>query len=138
LNEITREKTAMSGKGKVLVMDDEELIRTLLGESLAYLGYQCEFAEDGDAAITHYKEAMASGEPFRVVIMDLTIPGGRGAKEAIGDLIEADPDVVVVISSGYSGDPVMADFEKYGFKGVLSKPYTMEQLDQLMRSIIGR
>jgi two-component system cell cycle sensor histidine kinase/response regulator CckA len=132
------EKTATSGKVKVLVMDDEELIRTLVGESLSYLGYQCEFAEDGDKAIALYKGAMESGEPFRVVIMDLTIPEGKGGKEAIGDLIEVDPDVAVIISSGYSGDPVMAEFEKYGFKGVLSKPYKIEQLDKLMYSIIGR
>ena len=127
----------IKGKGKVLLMDDEDMILEIVGEMLHFLGYEVEFAKDGNEAIKIYKEAKASGCPFNVVILDLTVPGGMGGKEAIKELKEIDPDVKAIVSSGYSTDPIMADFEKHGFCGVIAKPYKMEELSEILKKVIG-
>lgn len=124
------------GKGKILVMDDEKLLRDLAGQLLTHLGYDVEIAGDGAEAIQKYKNAKESEVSFDVVIMDLTVPGGMGGKEAIQKLIEIDPEVKAIVSSGYSNDPVMANFRKYGFTGVVSKPYEIKELVNAVNSII--
>lgn len=121
------------GKGKILLMDDETDVRKTTGGLLKYIGYEVEFAGDGAEAIELYKKAKASGRPFEAVILDLTIPGGMGGKEAIKKLIEIDPEVRAIVSSGYSNDPIMADFREYGFSSVVSKPYKIEELSQALR-----
>jgi nitrogen-specific signal transduction histidine kinase/CheY-like chemotaxis protein len=103
----------LKGKGKILLIDDEEDIRKVTGEILKYLGYKVEFAKDGAEAINIYKRAKVSKHPFDGVILDLVVPGGMSAKETIQKLITIDPKVKPVVSSGYS-DPIMADFRKYG------------------------
>ncbi|MBE9546567.1 MAG: response regulator, partial [Proteobacteria bacterium] len=133
--EITKSKDMethiLTGKGKILVMDDEEIVRDIVGEMLKHLGYEVAFAEDGAEAIEMYRNS-----PFDVVMMDLTIPGGMGGKEAIKKLLEIDPGARAIVSSGYSNDPVMANFEKYGFAGVVSKPYKIEELGKALYKVI--
>lgn len=126
----------VSGHGRILIMDDEEVIRELAGELLESLGYEVKLAWDGSQAVLLYQEAMAAGKPFHVVIMDLTVPGGMGGKETIKKLRELDPSVKAIVSSGYSNDPIMADFERYGFLGVLPKPYTVGTLSELLKKLI--
>ncbi|HXG64056.1 MAG TPA: ATP-binding protein, partial [Blastocatellia bacterium] len=129
--------TPRAGKGRVLVMDDEETIRNLAGRILAHLGYEAGLAENGEEAIEMYRQAKRSGRPFDVVIMDLTIPGGMGGKEAIRRLLEIDPGVKAIVSSGYSNDPVMADFRRYGFKGVVTKPYRIADLGEALHDLMA-
>jgi PAS domain S-box-containing protein len=124
------------GRGRVLLMDDEEIVRKVSGEILKEMGYEVELASDGEEAIRLYKTAMASSRPFDAVIMDLTVPGGMGGKEAIQKLREADPEVKAVVSSGYSQDPIMARYKEYGFCEVIAKPFSSIELGQIMRKVI--
>jgi signal transduction histidine kinase/ActR/RegA family two-component response regulator len=135
-----RKGTAKRGhgeKGKILVMDDERMLRRLAGQMLRRLGYEAELVEDGDEAIVIYKEAMDSGDPFDGVILDLTVRGGRGGKEAIQELKEMDPHIKAIVSSGYSDDPVMTDWRKYGFGGAIFKPYRKEDLTVALRRLLA-
>jgi len=131
-----REKRIDVRKGKILVLDDEEMVRLVARTMLKRIGYEVEFAIEGSDAIELYKKAMELNQPFDAVIMDLTIPGGMGGKEAIKRLLEIDPEVKAIVSSGYSNDPIMADFKKYGFCGVVAKPYSLEELSQVMHSLM--
>ena len=127
---------ALSGRGKVLIMDDEEMVRHVAGAMLKKLGYAFEFACDGAEAIALYKTAQESGQPFDVTIMDLTVPGGMGGKQAIQQLLVIDPAGRAIVSSGYADDPIMADYKRYGFTGVLIKPYKINQLSAEVRQAI--
>ncbi|MBW1946800.1 MAG: response regulator [Deltaproteobacteria bacterium] len=124
------------GKGKILVMDDEKMIRDVVGDMLGILGYEAEFAKDGAEAVELYKKAEQSVRPFDAVIMDLTVPGGMGGKEAVRKLAEIDPEVKAIVSSGYSDDPVMADFRKYGFSNVVAKPYNIKELGDALYEVL--
>ncbi|MDY6972926.1 MAG: response regulator, partial [Thermodesulfobacteriota bacterium] len=126
------------GKGKILVMDDEEMVRNTVGEMLESMGYEVEFARDGADALEIYEEARESGKTFDVVIMDLTVPGGMGGKEAMSRLIEIDTDVRAIVSSGYSNDPIMAEFEKHGFSGVLAKPFKIKELCNALSEVLTK
>jgi len=126
-----------SGHGRVLVVDDETAIQKLLGVMLRKFGYETEIASDGGEAIARYTAARSSGTPFDAVIMDLTIPNGMGGCEATRRLRELDPKVRAIASSGYSLDPVMANYRDYGFCGVIPKPYRAEELNRLLKEVIG-
>ncbi len=130
------EGTLCTGKGRILLMDDEEFIRQVAGEMLGYLGYEVEFASNGEETIDLYKRARESGHTFDAVIMDLTIPGGMGGRDAVRKLIEIDPNVRAIASSGYSNDPVMADYRGYGFCGVVIKPYKADELGNAVHSVL--
>jgi CheY-like chemotaxis protein len=130
------QKSVKKTKGKILIMDDEELIRDLAGQILMVAGYDVVPAKDGTEAIAIFENALRSGEPFAAVIMDLTIPGGMGGKETIRRLLRIDPQVKAIVSSGYSNDPVMAEFAFYGFSGVLEKPYNAEDLSKTLNAIL--
>jgi len=119
-------------KGKVLIMDDEEIVRDVASSMLKHIGYEVEVAKDGTKAIALYEQAQKSQFPFNVVILDLTVPGGMGGKEAIEKLIELDPQAKAIVSSGYSTDPVMSNFREYGFSSVVSKPYKIEELREAL------
>ena len=123
-----KEQPLFKGTGNVLLMDDDPNIRKMMGRQLKILGYRASLSEDGKEAILMYQTAMEKGEPFSAVIMDLTIPGGMGGKEAIGQLLKLDPKAVALVSSGYANDPVMAQCTAYGFKGVVPKPFTLKEL----------
>jgi PAS domain S-box-containing protein len=122
----TRKMTRVARR--VLVMDDELPIRELAVQLLDSIGHKTETVADGIEAIDMYQRARKQGTPFDVVIMDLTIPNGMGGKETIRQLRQLDPDVLAIVSSGYSNDPVMAEFRDYGFSGVVPKPYSTEDL----------
>jgi CheY-like chemotaxis protein len=124
------------GDGRVLVMDDDEVIRETTKNILTVLGYTVVVTPDGTNAIDEYGKAMSSGKRFDAVIMDLTVPGGMGGKEAVAKLLEIDPAARVIVSSGYSNDPVMAEFQTYGFKGIVSKPYRMRELGETIHRVI--
>jgi PAS domain S-box-containing protein len=130
------EKRLLIGKGKILVMDDEEFIRDVAIQMLSKIGYEVLVANDGNQAIEMYRQAQKSGEPFDIVIMDLTIPGGMGGKEAIQKLKKFDPNVKALVSSGYSNDPIMSNFRDYGFQGVVKKPYRIQDMSDALRSAI--
>ncbi len=135
---VAREEPARPARrAKILVMDDEDMIRELAGEMLAHLGYVCEVAADGGEAVARYRAAMEFGAPYDAVIMDLTIPGGMGGKEAIGALLALDPGTKAIVSSGYADDPVMADSAHYGFRGVVAKPYTVKELGRALDVLLS-
>lgn len=117
---------------KILIMDDDPLVREVSKRMLKALGHQADLCEDGESAILMYEEALKTNRPFDLVIMDLTIPGGLGGRDTIKKLLAIDPSANVVVASGYSNDPVMAFHEEYGFKAMLSKPYTVEKINTVI------
>ncbi len=119
--------------GSILVMDDEEIIRDLAAAMLIEIGYEVTTCADGREALSHYLSARESGTPFTAVIMDLTIPGGMGGKEAAREILSIDPSACLIVSSGYSNDPIMSDYSAYGFKGAIEKPYMIGELAQVLR-----
>ena len=127
----------VSGSGKILLMDDEEMIRDFAAEVLKELGYTVAVAEDGEEAVKLYTEAQEAGEPFTTVIMDITIPGGMGGKEAIKEILRVDADAKVIVSSGYAKDPIMSNYKEYGFVGVVPKPYNIEELSQELHRVLA-
>ena len=130
------EEKPIPGSGKILVMDDDDLVRNIAGKVLKYLGYEVNFSKDGEDAIEQFKKARKSGKPFDAVILDLTIPGGMGGKDTIEKLREIDKGIKAIISSGYSEDPLISNYRDYGFSGVVSKPYTAEQLSRVLHDVL--
>ena len=125
------------GEGKVLVMDDEEDVRVVAGAMLEILGYEVALAADGAEAIEQYMREKALGRPFLALIMDLTVPNGLGGKETMRRLRELDPQVRGIVSSGYSYDPVMANFRDYGFSGVMPKPYKISDMGRVLQEVLN-
>lgn len=123
-------------KGKILIMDDEPDILDLLKNILIQFGYQVTTSKNGLEALKLYQKALKSGLTFQVVIMDLTITGGMGGKETVTKLLKIDSNAKVIVSSGYSNDPVMANYTDLGFCGVLTKPYTPEELSKVLSQVI--
>jgi CheY-like chemotaxis protein len=127
----------ITGSGKILVMDDEEILREVACELLGHLGYSVVACSDGAEAVELYREAMINKEPYFAVIVDLTIPGGMGGKETMKKLLEIDSGVYCVVSSGYCNDPILAHYQEYGFKGVVVKPYNMETLGKVLHELLN-
>jgi PAS domain S-box-containing protein len=126
----------IQGEGKILVMDDEEMIQTIVQQMLHQIGYEVELANDGQEAIELYQEALNAGKPFDMVILDLTVPGAMGGKEAIARLCIIDANIKAIVSSGYSNDPVMSNYEEYGFSGVVEKPYNLQKLGETLNKVL--
>ncbi len=123
--------------GRILVMDDEGVILMLLNRMLTGAGYEVVQTKNGAEAIQQYREAKESGKPIDAVILDLTVPGGMGGKETMVKLLEIDPKVKAIVSSGYANDPIMADYKKYGFSGVVTKPYDIKQMQETLRKVLA-
>ncbi len=126
-----------TGHGRVLIMDDEAIILDAAGKILQTAGYEVELAKDGSEAIGLYGKAREAGKPFDVVIMDLTVPGGMGGRKTLAKLIELDPGVRAIVSSGYSHDPIMAHYEDYGFLGVIAKPYRVREMAEIVGKVMA-
>lgn len=127
-----REQIVEKGHGRVLLLDDEELVRKVAGAMLKSLGYEVDFAVDGESAIQRYKEEVEAKQKYDFVIMDLTIPGGMGGKEAMEHLLQYDPEIVAIVSSGYANDPIMANYKDHGFTGLLTKPFSLKELSGVL------
>ncbi len=121
----------------LLVMDDEETIRSLTSEMLAVLGYKVQTCINGEQAVALYSEAQQAGTPFAAVIMDLTVPGAMGGKEAAGRILQLDPDARLIVSSGYCNDPVMANYDRYGFSAMIVKPYHLVDMAQTLSRLLS-
>jgi CheY-like chemotaxis protein len=128
----------MSSKGKILLMDDEQIILDVTLEVLRYLEYDVMFARDGAAALALYRQEKEAGAPFDLVILDLSVPEGLGGKDAIALLKSYDPEVKAVVSSGYANDPAVQDFRQFGFSGRLSKPYKISDLKEILEEQIKK
>ncbi|MEE8125630.1 MAG: PAS domain S-box protein [Nitrospirales bacterium] len=126
------------GRGRILVMDDELSIRRMVQDALTQFGYEVTSAQDGQDAIDLFAEALAIGRKFEVVLLDITVPGAMGGKEAIQHLKNLDPQVKAVVTSGYSDDPIMSDFQAYGFQGILVKPYKISDLAKTLASLCSQ
>jgi len=131
------EQEAQTRPGRILVMDDEELFQKVMASQLEYLGHEAVFAAGGKEAVEEYKKGMETGRPFDLVIMDLTIPGGIGGEEAVGMLLAMDPEAKVVVSSGYSNDPIMAYYQDYGFMAAIAKPFKLYELKQVLAMVLS-
>ncbi|WP_143170681.1 response regulator [Desulfopila aestuarii] len=121
-------------KGKVLVMDDEDMVGEIVCQMMMHLGYDATHVKDGKVAVDEYVRRFQNGNPFDLVIMDLTIPGGMGGKEAVMEILAVDPSAKVLVSSGYSTDPIMTNFGEYGFVGVINKPFDLASIQQTLES----
>jgi signal transduction histidine kinase/CheY-like chemotaxis protein len=126
----------ISGKGRVLIMDDQAIVRSAAMEMLKRVGYDVVPADDGAAAIALYQEAQASGAPFDALILDLTVPGGLGAEETIRELLRVDPNVRAIVSSGYVNDPIISDFRDHGFIDRIVKPYDLHELSETLARVL--
>jgi len=129
---------APRGSGRILLMDDDESVSAVTAQMLVHLGYRVETARDGEAMLKAYARARSENEPFAAVILDLTIHGRLGGKEAIARLLRLDPQAKAIVASGYSSDPVMAEFSKHGFAGVIAKPYDLAELGQALQAVLAK
>ncbi len=123
--------------GKALIMDDEEMVRITAAEMLRSLGMEVDTAADGEEAARKYQSAFSKGDPYKVVIMDLTIPGGMGGKEAVKAVLSIDPKARVMVASGYSNDPVIANHKDYGFKAAIVKPFLTSELAEAIEGVVA-
>jgi len=123
------------GHGKILLMDDEQELIAAAKEMLLHLGNEVEIAQNGTEAIKLYKKAKESGSPFDAVILDLTVPGGLGGKEAVRKFKKINPEIKALVSSGYSNDPVMSEYKQYGFSGIVTKPYEIKELSKILHTL---
>ena len=117
-------------------MDDEETIRSVASVLLERLGFTVVTVADGMTAVAVYSDAIKNGDPFKLVIMDLTVPGGMGGSEAMDELLKIDPRVRAIVSSGYSSDPVLSNYRANGFRGMVPKPYKLTDLARTIRSVL--
>lgn len=123
-------------RARVMVMDDDEMIRILVKAQLASLGHEAIITVDGEEAIQVYQEMEEQGTPVDLVIMDLTIPGGMGGKEAAHKLLQLAPDAKIIVASGYSNDQVLSHYHEYGFCAAVSKPFDLEELREGINSVL--
>ena len=130
------EKEIKFGQGNILIMDDEVQIRKVLGEMVQTCGYRFQAVPDAEQALHMFRQAQNGGEPFSAVILDLTIPGGIGGKEVVKEMLSLDPHLRAIVVSGYSNDPVLANYEEYGFKGRVAKPFNLVDLSIVLNSVI--
>jgi len=136
VSEETAELSDVRGQGRILVMDDQDLVLKVAASILEHVGYEVDCAPEGSTAVEIYRKALETGSPYAAVILDLTIPGGMGGQETLARLKEIDPDVRAIVASGYANDAILADYRNYGFSGIVIKPYNMRQLAAAIQSVI--
>lgn len=122
---------------KILVMDDEQIVADIAEQMLMYLGYEASIVFTGEEAVTLYRQAYEKKEPFSLVIMDLNIPKGMGGMEAVKHILEINSSAKVLVSSGYSNDPIMQEFRKYGFSGCIAKPFDIKGLEDAIQAALS-
>jgi PAS domain S-box-containing protein len=131
-----------SKKKSALIKDksetNEEMIRDFAAELLNQMGYTVELAGDGEEAVALYTKAKKEGSPFDLVLMDITVPGGMGGKEAVKKILIVDEKAKVIVSSGYAKDPIMSNYKQYGFSGVVPKPYSLDELGRELNRVIKK
>ncbi len=137
INHKSDDSISAAKTGRILIMDDEPIILTVTKMLLSHLGYTVETANDGKTAIEIYCNAQKENQKFDAVILDLTVPAGMGGKETMSKLLQIDPNVNALVSSGYSNDPIMADYKSYGFKGIIIKPYNVEELNKSLQLLLN-
>jgi CheY-like chemotaxis protein len=125
-------------KGRILLMDDEEIVRMVASMMVKSLGHDITCTENGENAIAKFSEAMSSGRPFDVVILDLTVKGNMGGAQAAVELRQIDPAVKIIVSSGYSDSAAVSSYRSYGFAASLNKPYTIETLRDTLNNVLRR
>lgn len=118
----------------VLVMDDDVMVREVIEQQLIALGHSAHLVHDGESAIAKYQQLQVQGKPADLVILDLTIPGGMGGQETAHALLQIDPDAKIVVASGYSNDPIMANYRSNGFVGVIAKPFNLSELSHIVNT----
>ena len=128
----------LAGNGRILIMDDEQIIREIVTDILEFIGYDVAACCNGTEAIEHFNAARNKGIPFSAVILDLTVPGGMGGKEAATRILEVDPHAVLIVSSGYSNDPVVANYRQFGFRGVIPKPFDASTMARELERLIPK
>ncbi len=136
--EAEEQKELFRATGRVLVMDDEDYIRDLASEMLQEIGFEPDMARDGEEAVGLYRKGLEAGQPYDAVLLDLTVRGGMGGTDCMRKLLELDPNVRGIVSSGYSEDPVMSSYRDFGFSGVITKPYVIQDLSRILLSIIQK
>ena len=120
----------------ILILDDEELVRKMLGTMLEEMGYKIDYAVHGQETVTKYQQTIQDNSPYDIVITDLTIPGGMGGQEAAQEILKLNPQAKIIVSSGYATDPVMAHYEEYGFRGRIAKPYRFAELQKVIQQVL--
>ncbi len=139
MTEATQDETPddlVGGKGRILVLDDDEEIQEVLGKMLQHLGFEVDLANEGEKALRYYAQALEQKAPYLATILDLTIPGGMGGKETLRQIKDLHPEATVIVSSGYSNDPVLARFQEFGFSGVIAKPYNILDLSKVLSQVL--
>lgn len=137
--DLSKDVTSLSSvisKGRILIMDDQEMLHEVAEAMLEELGFQVVHADDGVEAVEKYRQAIMGTEQIDLVIMDLTIPGGMGGKDAVQEILSFDADAKVIVCSGYSNDSVMSQYDEYGFKGALTKPYNLDELEKTINEAL--
>jgi len=123
---------ATSGTGTILIMDDEEMVLKVTTQMLEHLGFTVVTTRDGKEALAGYRRLLDEGRSVTAIIMDLTIPGGMGGKEAVHEIHQINASAKVIATSGYSTDPIMANCQEYGFSGSITKPFNLSELSRVI------
>ena len=129
-------KNPCSPKGKVLFMDDDEVIRSAVGNLLETLGYKVETCGEGWEVLNRYKKSLKENNPFDAVVLDLKVSDGLGGKKTMKKLLDIDPKVKGIVSSGFLGEPLLSEYQKHGFIDIVEKPYRIEKLDEVLVKIM--
>jgi DNA-binding NtrC family response regulator len=136
--EDTGKLQAAECKGKILLMDDDETIRSSITKLLEAFGYKVETCSEGWGVLRLYEKALKENSRFDAVILDLKVTEGLGGKKTIKELLAIDPDVKGIISTGFTSNSLIGNYQEYGFAGIIEKPYRIEKLDELLMQVIGR
>jgi len=113
---------------RILIMDDEEMLRKMTAKMLQTMGYETDTSSDGNEAVHKYSRSVEEKKTFDLVLMDLTVPGGMGGKEAVAKILEIDKNAKVIVLSGYSSGSELSRYQEWGFSGKIDKPFTMNKL----------